>query len=109
MVGPYLLWAFEFKPPLDPVTGSELTPKFEYKPVSYPCRGFGIGQANTEHILQGLVASPLPAKCRIIPRSDHHKEAIRREFTRAGAELQKFELEITDEDARYNKEHRDAR
>lgn len=34
IIGPYLLWAFDFKSARDPATGLEVPPKMEFKSVS---------------------------------------------------------------------------
>ncbi|KAH8649274.1 cytochrome P450 [Xylariales sp. PMI_506] len=92
-IGPYLLWAFQFKPALDPITGAEVPPEINFKSTSHA---------------QGIAAPPLPFQCSIKLRSEHRRGVIQREFAQAGHLLSRYELEISDEDARYNKEHRDA-
>jgi hypothetical protein len=89
-ISPYLLWAFDFLPILDPVTGLEIPPKLP-------------------EVTSGIVAFPSEMPCRIIPRSQWHVDVIHQEFSAVSAqELRKFEVEISEQDARYNQLYRDV-
>lgn len=87
VICPYLLWAFDFERVVDPVTGHESQPAFKF-----------------EH---GIVAVPEKIPCRIVPKSQRHVETVRREFGRVAEDLQRYELEVSAEDAAYNEKFRD--
>jgi len=81
------LWAFEFLPALDK-NGQEIVP-------------------DLNNIATGITATPLPFRCRIKPRSLAHADMIEKQFARSAEFLQPFELELTDEEKRFNREYRD--
>lgn len=87
VICPYLLWAFDFKRAVDPVTGEEVQPVLKF-----------------EH---GIVAVPDKIPCRIVPKSTIHVETVQMEFGRVAEDLQRYELELSTEDAEYNEKFRD--
>lgn len=87
-ISPYLLWAFDFLPILDPATGLGIPPKLP-------------------EVTSGIMAFPNDMPCRIVPRSQRHIDVVQQEFRSVSAqELMKFEVEISEEDARYNERYR---
>ncbi|KAK8130575.1 cytochrome P450 oxidoreductase [Apiospora kogelbergensis] len=86
---PYLLWAFDFKRGVDPVTGQEAgEPEFVFE--------------------KGIVAVPAEVPCKLVPRSKQHIATVQREFGRVAEDLARHELEIDSEDAAWNREYRDV-
>lgn len=67
-----LLWAFEFTPYVDPVTGEE----FKLDPDAYNA---------------GILQAPLRFKVTIRPRSEEHAATIRREHVEAKDFMVQFE------------------
>lgn len=88
VICPYLLWAFEFQRLVDPSTGKEIVPEFDFE--------------------KGIVAVPAKVPCQIVPRSKKHVETLKREFGRVAEDLGRYELEIEADDAAYNREFRDV-
>ncbi|TFY56900.1 hypothetical protein EVG20_g8751 [Dentipellis fragilis] len=85
----YMFWAFKFSSPLDPATGKP-------KPV------------DLTRIKDGLAIAPLPFDCDIVPRAKERADVLQQEFARAAEFLRPLELEITDEDKKYNATYRDV-
>ncbi|KAF8882390.1 cytochrome P450 [Infundibulicybe gibba] len=83
------IWGFQFLPALDAKTGKEIYPSLD-------------------DYTTGVTATPKPFPIRIVPRSAHHKEVIKAQFSAAAHDLADFELEITDEDRAFNNAYRDA-
>lgn len=67
-----LLWAFEFSPPRDPVTGKEQT----MDPDAYN---------------PGILQAPLPFKVQIKPRSEKHIATIERERKDANGFMEQYQ------------------
>ncbi|KAA1475646.1 cytochrome P450 [Dentipellis sp. KUC8613] len=84
----YMFWAFEFSSPLDRATGKP-------KPV------------DLTRIKDGLALAPLPFECDIVPRAKERTDVLQQEFARAAEFLRPLELEITEEDRKYNATYRD--
>ncbi|KAK7051615.1 hypothetical protein VNI00_004594 [Paramarasmius palmivorus] len=74
-----LLWAFNSKPPEDPKTGEEI-----------PIDIWGYEE--------GLALTPKPFDCQIIPRGDHVKNIVKREFREATETFVKYERDLAKED-----------
>ena len=83
---PYLLWAFDFKRAVDPVSGKEVIPEFNFE--------------------RGIVATPDKIPCRIVPRSRTHVDTVQKEFGRVAETLARYEMEISAEDVEYNRRFR---
>ncbi|KAG8997242.1 hypothetical protein FRB90_012552 [Tulasnella sp. 427] len=82
-----LLWGFNFLKAKDPATGKEITPDvWDYA--------------------KGILTCPNPFKCEIVPRSQHHKEIIERQFAEATEVFERFEHELSPEDRAFVKEQR---
>jgi len=82
------VWAFNFLPALDPAT----------KKPAFP---------SLWNYATGITATPLPFQCRIEPRSQQHVELIQMQFTKVAEHLTPFELEISADDAAFNRQDRD--
>ncbi|KAG8912689.1 hypothetical protein FRC00_003985 [Tulasnella sp. 408] len=81
-----LLWAFNFLKAKD-ASGKEITPDvWDYA--------------------KGIGTCPNPFKCEIVPRSQHHKEIIERQFLEATEVFERFEHELSPEDEAIVKEQR---
>ncbi|KAK1989173.1 cytochrome P450 [Colletotrichum cereale] len=88
-VCPYLVWAFDFKRGIDPVTGQEAgEPELIFE--------------------QGIVAVPAEMPCKLVPRSKRHVDTVQREFGRVAEDLARYELEIDPEDSSWNRKYRDV-
>jgi len=56
---------------------------------------------------QGLGSQPLPFKCSILPRSDHHAEMISYQFKEAAETLSQFESQLSGEDRAFVEKQRE--
>ncbi|KAK7040225.1 hypothetical protein VNI00_010031 [Paramarasmius palmivorus] len=81
-----LIWAFEFKPLLDPKTGNEVgVDPFDYE--------------------EGIVFAPKSFQCRISPRNKHVIDIIELQYREAADTLSKFERGIIPEEKVSWKDH----
>ncbi|PBK75563.1 cytochrome P450 [Armillaria solidipes] len=82
-----LIWAFQFSPAKDPVTGATLPIDiFDYE--------------------KGILTAPRPFQCRITPRSEGKAKLIKRAFLDAEDVFVKFESGITAEDKEWVERYR---
>jgi len=75
-----LIWAFDFKPTVDPTTGKVI-------PV------------DPNNLTEGVLSAPKPFLCDIKPRSESHADIIRGDFADARATFAPFEQELSPQDA----------
>ncbi|KAF8649385.1 hypothetical protein AX16_005826 [Volvariella volvacea WC 439] len=82
------VWAFDFLPHIDPKTGKEVFPDLDkHSP--------------------GITAIPDFCPIRIKPRSQNHIDLIQKEFTSVAEHLAPYELDLPEEDRRWNAKYRD--
>ncbi|PBK75562.1 hypothetical protein ARMSODRAFT_395076 [Armillaria solidipes] len=82
-----LIWAFQFSPPLDTVTGTPLPVDiFAYE--------------------KGMITAPCPFQCQITPRSDSKAKLIKAAFRNAADTFVRFENGISAEDKEWVRNHR---
>lgn len=99
-----LIWAFQFSPAKDPVTGATLPIDiFDYEKV---CSARPFNDPARTATTQGILTAPRPFQCRIIPRSEGKAKLIKRAFLDAEDVFVKFESGITAEDKEWVERYR---
>ncbi|TFY59192.1 hypothetical protein EVG20_g7882 [Dentipellis fragilis] len=84
----YTFWAFKVSSPPDPATGKPRQP-------------------DLTRIAGGLVARPYPFECVFALHSKDRADVLQEEFTLSAECLRPYELELTEEDKKYNATYRD--
>ena len=91
-----LLWAFDFHPAIDQVTGQPIKPNLEDY-TSVRSHSYHLISAFNRHCsYQDITLAPRPFRCRIVPRSPQRAHVVRRSFVDATNTLRLFEDGLTD-------------
>jgi len=99
----YLLWAFDFKEPIDPITLRPIP--VDINNYSEVCWSHVLmppfAECDIQLASQGIATSPNPFKCDIRVRSPLQASIIRQEFHSARPVFQRYEYDLSPEDAAY--------